>query len=43
MFPLRNAVNVNVEVKYNGDSLPPSKFNVQYEIDEEVLSKNILN
>lgn len=36
-------VKVNVEVKYDGDSLRPSKFNVQYEIDGEVFSKNILN
>lgn len=36
-------VKVNVEVKYDGDSLRPSKFNVQYEIDGEVFSKNLLN
>ncbi|WP_336762091.1 DNA/RNA non-specific endonuclease [Paenibacillus sp. USHLN196] len=36
-------VKVNVEVKYDGDSVRPSKFNVQYEIDGEVFSKSILN
>jgi hypothetical protein len=44
-----NAINegkqekVNVEVNYDGDSLRPSKFIVQYEIDGEVFSKNLLN
>lgn len=37
------SVKVNVEVKYDGDSLRASKFNVQYEIDGEVFLKNILN
>ncbi|WP_083180284.1 DNA/RNA non-specific endonuclease [Paenibacillus yonginensis] len=36
-------VKVNVEVKYDGDSLRPSKFNVDYEIDGEVFSKSLLN
>lgn len=36
-------VKVNVEVKYEGNSLRPSKFNVQYEIDGEAFSKNLLN
>ncbi|MGW7161941.1 DNA/RNA non-specific endonuclease [Paenibacillus taichungensis] len=36
-------VKVNVEVKYDGDSIRPSKFNVQYEIDGEAFSKSILN
>ncbi|WP_247900586.1 DNA/RNA non-specific endonuclease [Paenibacillus pabuli] len=36
-------VKVNVEVKYDGDSTSPSKFNVQYEIDREAFSKSILN
>ncbi|WDM22287.1 DNA/RNA non-specific endonuclease [Paenibacillus polymyxa] len=36
-------VKVDAEVKYEGDSLRPSEFNVQYEIDGEVFTKNLLN
>ncbi|MHB0862677.1 DNA/RNA non-specific endonuclease [Paenibacillus sp. SEL3] len=36
-------VKVDAEVKYEGDSLRPSEFNVQYEIDGEVFVKNLLN
>ncbi|VBB09905.1 pectin lyase fold [Lucifera butyrica] len=36
-------VKVNVEVNYEGSSLRPSKFNVQYEIDGKFYEKSILN
>lgn len=37
------SVKVSVEVKYDGDSLRPSKFKGDYEIDGEVFSKSLLN
>ncbi|WP_245647893.1 DNA/RNA non-specific endonuclease [Paenibacillus borealis] len=36
-------VKVNVEVKYEGDDLRPSKFIIDYEIDGEFFSKDLLN
>lgn len=36
-------VKVNVEVKYDGDSLRPSEFNVKYEIDGKRYRQSILN
>ncbi|WP_258073244.1 DNA/RNA non-specific endonuclease, partial [Brevibacillus laterosporus] len=36
-------VKTKVEVEYEGNSLRPSKFNVQYEIDGKYFEKSILN
>ncbi|HIW32717.1 MAG TPA: DNA/RNA non-specific endonuclease [Candidatus Paenibacillus intestinavium] len=36
-------VKVNVEVKYEGDSMRPSEFIVQYEIDGRFVEVSILN
>ncbi|GAA0086285.1 hypothetical protein UT300007_27240 [Clostridium sp. CTA-7] len=36
-------VKVNVEIKYDGDGLRPSEFNVQYEIDGKYFERDILN
>ncbi|MDU3527052.1 DNA/RNA non-specific endonuclease, partial [Clostridium sp.] len=36
-------VKVNVEIKYDGDGLRPSKFNIKYTIDGKPFSRNILN
>ncbi|WP_197073461.1 DNA/RNA non-specific endonuclease [Clostridium polynesiense] len=36
-------VKVNIEIKYDGDSLRPSEFNVRYEIDGKRYRKSILN
>ncbi|MFX3617471.1 MAG: T7SS effector LXG polymorphic toxin [Sporolactobacillus sp.] len=36
-------VKVNVEIIYDEDSLRPSKFNVQYEIDGKYFERDILN
>ncbi|MBU3157994.1 DNA/RNA non-specific endonuclease [Clostridium estertheticum] len=37
------SVKVNGEVKYDGDSLRPLEFNVQYEIDGKHFVSDILN
>ncbi|WP_419145259.1 DNA/RNA non-specific endonuclease [Clostridium estertheticum] len=37
------SVKVNGEVKYDGDSLRPLEFNVQYEIDGKYFVSDILN
>lgn len=36
-------VKVKVDVEYTGDSLRPSKFNIQYEIDGDSFISSILN
>lgn len=36
-------VKVDVDIKYDGDGLRPSKFDVKYEIDGESFSESILN
>ncbi|URJ59039.1 DNA/RNA non-specific endonuclease [Paenibacillus polymyxa] len=36
-------VKVKVDIEYEGDSLRPSKFNVQYEIDGKFTERSILN
>ncbi|GFN31598.1 DNA/RNA non-specific endonuclease [Paenibacillus xylaniclasticus] len=36
-------VKVNVEIKYDGDSMRPSEFIVQYEIDGKFMEESILN
>ena len=34
---------VNVDIKYDGDSLRPIEFNVEYTIDGDFFSQSILN
>lgn len=36
-------VTVNVDIKYDGDGLSPIEFNVEYIIDGDFFSQNILN
>lgn len=36
-------VKVNVEIKYDGNSLRPSGFSVKYEIDGKYFEREILN
>mgnify|MGYP000099078008 CR=1 FL=1 len=36
-------VTVNVDIKYDGDSLRPIEFNVEYTIDGDFFSQSILN
>lgn len=36
-------VTVNIEIKYDGDGLRPSEFNVEYTIDGTYFEQNIIN